>query len=618
MATKQIAFIGALMFLIVSCGSKRPGSINSLSNKEKPNVIIVMADDQGYGDLSLTGNPVLSTPNLDQLARESIRFTDFHVAPMCTPSRGQLLTGIDALRNGATAVCQGRSMIFEEIPLMPEYFQKSGYSTGIFGKWHLGDSYPHRPQDRGFEEVLSFPAWGISSLADHFGNSYFNPILRRNGLEKEYEGFCTDIFFEEAIKWIESKSKDGEPFFAYLPMNVPHVPELVEPRFAKRYKGKNHEGTILPSAFYGMISNLDENMRILDEFLSQQGLKENTILIYLSDNGTQNPKAAKVFNKNMRGRKTSMYEGGHRVPLFLRWPQGELGPSREIDALTQVQDILPTLYEFCQLNPIESDIDMNGNSLVELLRSQDQRTTRFSDRKLVIQYSFLESTSSKWDKSIVLWNKWRLVEGKELYDIGIDPAQVKNLIVDYPEVAQLMSDHFESWYDEAKPKYDARRIIHIGNDKSLETELVASDWDGGYCDNNYGLMDANKTGHWYIEVDTPGQYEFELRRWPDELNLPISNGIDSTFVKGLVKKGWFEWFGPRIFSEKAEVGKRPITSAEMSIGDFKDKTKVGVDDAKVIFQAKLDTGQTILSTLFRDINNDVVCSALYVKVSKLN
>ena len=166
-------------------------------SNEPPNVIIILTDDQGYGDYSCHGNPILKTPNLDRLHAESVRLTDFHVAPMCTPTRGQLLTGMDAMRNGATGVCQGRSMVQSDIPTMANFFAKSGYATGHFGKWHLGDSYPFRPQDRGFQETLHHPAWGITSLADHFGNSYWDPYLRyvaeeaksRNHVEKQFKGY---------------------------------------------------------------------------------------------------------------------------------------------------------------------------------------------------------------------------------------------------------------------------------------------------------------------------------------------------------------------------------------------------------------------------------------------
>ncbi|MEM7479266.1 MAG: sulfatase-like hydrolase/transferase, partial [Planctomycetota bacterium] len=236
---------------------------------ERPNVILILTDDQGYGDVSFHGNPVLKTPNLDVLANESVRFTDFHVAPMCSPTRGQLMTGIDAMRNGCTAVCEGRSMMRRELPTMANYFADSGYATGHFGKWHLGDSYPHRPQDRGFQETVHHRAWGITSLADHWNNrknAYFDPILEHNGTDKKYEGYCTDIFFGEAMKWIEKQSREDKPFFCYLPTNTPHVPDIVAEKYWKQYEGE-FERKRMPSKFYGMIANLDESLGQLEAFL---------------------------------------------------------------------------------------------------------------------------------------------------------------------------------------------------------------------------------------------------------------------------------------------------------------------------------------------------------------
>lgn len=311
-ATRSAGLIAALMALAAPPVQAAPA---------KPNVIVLLTDDQGYGDLSCHGNPVLKTPHLDRLHAESVRFTDFHVAPMCSPTRGQLMTGMDAMRNGATAVCQGRSMIRPGIKLMPQFFREAGYATGIFGKWHLGDSYPYRPQDRGFDEVLSFRAWGITSLADYWMNNYFDPWLLRHGGYQRQKGYCADIFFAEAMRWIAKCQSEQKPFFLYLPTNTPHVPELVAAHYAAPYTGK-YQGTMMPKDFYGMIANLDENVGKLEAFLKQTGLRDNTILIFLSDNGTQNGGAEKIFNAGMRDRKTSVYEGGHRVPLFVRWIGG--------------------------------------------------------------------------------------------------------------------------------------------------------------------------------------------------------------------------------------------------------------------------------------------------------
>ena len=259
-------------------------------------------------------------------------------------------------------------MMRSELPTMANYFTGSGYATGHFGKWHLGDSYPHRPQDRGFQETLHHRAWGITSLADHWDNrknAYFDPILEHNGTDKKYEGYCTDIFFGEAMKWIEKQADKDKPFFCYLPTNTPHVPDIAAEKYWKPYDGK-FDGKPIPSKFYGMIANLDENLGKLEAFLKEKGLRENTLLIYMSDNGTQSTQAKEIFNFGMRDKKTSVYEGGHRVPLFVRWPKGQLSHGATVEELTQVQDLLPTLIDLCDLTKIDSPLPFNGTSLAGL------------------------------------------------------------------------------------------------------------------------------------------------------------------------------------------------------------------------------------------------------------
>jgi arylsulfatase A-like enzyme len=189
--------------------------------KQKPNVIIVMTDDQGYGDISYYGNPILNTPHTDALAEQSIRLTDFHVTPMCAPTRGQLLTGLDAARNGAVNVSAGRSLLRPELPTMADIFVESGYATGIFGKWHLGDNYPFRPEDRGFQETIWFPSSSISSIPDFWGNDYFNDTYIRNTKREKFEGYSTDIFFEEAMEFSRKAANDGKPFFTIITTNTP-------------------------------------------------------------------------------------------------------------------------------------------------------------------------------------------------------------------------------------------------------------------------------------------------------------------------------------------------------------------------------------------------------------
>ena len=558
-----------------------------------PNVIVFLTDDLGYGDIASHGNPVLRTPNFDRLRAESVRFTDFHVAPMCSPTRGQLLTGVDALRNGCTAVCEGRSMIRREFPLMPEFFQRRGYATGHFGKWHLGDSYPHRPQDRGFEETIHHQAWGIGSLADPWKNSYFDPILSHNGRQRKFKGYCTDIFFNEAMRWIGSvKTKNQEqgtknPFFLYLPTNTPHKPDISPEEFAKRYRG-HHQGKTVPAHFYGMIANLDENLGRLETFLAEQGLRENTIFIFLSDNGTQHPQAQAIYNAGMRDRKRSVYDGGHRVPCYVRWPAGSLAHGQDIAELTQVQDLLPTLIDLCEL---DAGATFDGTSLSGLLRGTQ---TELPDRKLVIQYL---ANGNPWNAAAVLWDQWRLVKRDELYHIGRDPGQKTNVAKDHPKIVTAMQSHYDQWYAKAKPQFDRPRWITIGSEKSNPMTLYAQDWQGDYCDNIFDLRKATGRGHWNVIVDRPGTYEFELRRWSRDSGKTLTEGIA----------------GP---SDKGRTA-RPIAKAAISIAGLKREVTTKPGETHATFTLDLPAGKHQLATLFSDADDKPLCSAIYVYLKRV-
>lgn len=575
---------------------------------EAPNVIIILTDDQGYGDVSAHGNPILKTPNLDQFREQSVRLTDFHVAPMCSPTRGQLLTGIDAMRNGCTAVCEGRSMMRAELPTMADFFAGSGYATGHFGKWHLGDSYPHRPQDRGFQETIHHRAWGLTSLADHWENhtdAYFDPILSHNGVDKQFAGYCTDIFFDEAMKWIEEQQSAEKPFFVYLPTNTPHVPDICPDKYAAPYRGQHEDGKPIPAEFYGMIANLDENLGRLDAFLEEKGLDDNTLVIYMADNGTQSIRAKEIFNAGMRERKTSVYEGGHRVPFFLRWPGGDLLHGKDVDELTQVQDLLPTLIELCGLKPIELPLSFNGVSLAGLLSGE---VAGLPDRKLVIQY---RSSGEPWDPAVVMWGDWRLLKPKkgrnpqppnaplELYHLGRDPGQTKNVAADHPEVVEAMKKHYEEWHAEAKQLFDRPRWITIGNEAENPLILYSQDWVGDYCDNPGGLSAGTAHGYWNVDVDRAGVYEIELRRWPKESNKSLT-------------EGWAAGPGGVARSE------RPIAAANLGIAGKNYTLDTEANDANAVFLVELPAGRTQLSTLFLNKNDRSVCSAMYVYLHRLD
>ena len=578
------------------------GCVASRHAAARPNVIIVMADDQGYGDIRAHGHPFIRTPNMDRLHAESVRFTDFHVAPMCTPTRGQLLTGVDAMKNGATAVCQGRSMIRREIPTLANYFADAGYKTIISGKWHLGDSYPHRPQDRGFQEVLSFRAWGLPSLASHWANSFINPdepsdsyhdpVLEHNGEDKRYKGYVTDILFNHAMEQMEACQKADQPFFLYLSTPTPHTPNISPPEKLAYYRELDpHEGKKVHAAYYGMIENIDDNLGRLEQFLVQQGLRSDTILVYLSDNGTQSHLAKEMYNAGMRDKKTSVYEGGHRVPLFVRWPNGGLKHGRNVAELTQVQDICPTLLALCGIQP-SNRYPKSGHDLLPLLKNEPWP---HADRVLFVQYRV---GGEPWRPAVAMQGPWRLVNGNELYNIEEDPHQDRNVASDHPERLAAINQAYQDWYSEAHKEFAKIRYIDLGHPAANPTTLYASDWEGDYCDNPGGLQASTAKGVWHVDVVHPGRYRVELSRWPFEANKTLTEGTDPN-------------------GKHPQRGTRPIARATLQIAGREYRLDADPDARQVTFNVQLDAGKTELRTTFFDAQGQVLCSANYTRVTRV-
>jgi len=552
-----------------------PGWVKSAEPKGgRPNVILVLTDDQGYGDFSCHGNPVLRTPNLDRLREQSIRLTDFHVAPMCTPTRGQLLTGLDALRNKARHVCGGLTMLRTDVPTMGSIFTAGGYRTGLFGKWHLGDSYPYLPQYRGFQEVVHHKSWGITSAADIWGNDYFDDTYYHNGKPQKYEGYCNDVWFREATKWIKACAAKGESFFCYLPTNVPHGPLFVAPKYAEPYKKPG-----VPANFFGMIANVDENMGRLLAVLDETGLAANTILIFMTDNG--GTAGVKTFNAGMRDGKTSLYDGGHRVPCFIRWPAGKLHGPGDIDELTTCQDLLPTLIDLCGPKaPTGARFD--GTSLADLLRGSQ---TALSDRMIVVQYHI---EIPKWNAT-VMWKKWRLVKGEELYDIATDPGQKTNVADKHPDIVKAMRDHYERWWSEVEPIAKEPSYVHIGSQQENPVRLTCADWYKVYAD-NFGHLQQNINSHWNLFVERDGDYEFRLTRWPPEAGAALDASLRHPTGEGKAL---------------------PIAKARLKIGDFDELKPVASGDKSAIFTIPLKAGKTRLQTWFCDQSGSELCGAFY-------
>lgn len=548
---------------------------------KKPNILIVMTDDQGYGDFSCHGNPVLKTPNLDKWHAKSVRFVDFHSAPMCTPSRGQIMSGRDAVRNGATSVTGGRAFMRTGLLTLPQFLRMMGYRTGIFGKWHLGDNYPHRPMDRGFEEAVYHQGWGMTAAPEFVGKlidgRYFH-----NGAEKHFKGYMTDFWFDKAMDWMKERKSKDEPFFCYLPTNAPHAPHVVPEKYLKPYMNLKKG----PAGFFGMIANIDENIGRLEAFLKESGLAENTIVIFMTDNG--GTAGVQIFNAGLRGNKTMFYEGGHRVPCWISWPAGKIGPPRDVIQPAQMQDLFPTLIDLAGAKA-PKDASFDGTSLAPPL---SDAAGLIKDRMMVVQYSRAKLTKYE---SCVIWNQWRLVHGTELYDVRADRAQKNDVAAKNPDIAKKMKAHYDKWWTDLEPLSGKFVPTTIGSTVQPLVSLTSSDWQDLYTDNAGHVSEAAggpKGGLWHIDVETDGIYEIALRRWPRELDLALTANSNNKKSVPLA-----------------------VASAKVAIQGKEYFAKSPGKDAKeIVLQVSLKRGVTTMQAWFQNAKNEDLAGAFYAYV----
>ena len=421
--------------------------------RKQPNIVFILTDDQGYGDLACHGNPIIKTPNLDRLRREGIRFTDFHASPTCSPTRASLMTGRHEFKSGVTHTILERERLSLKATTIAQALRSAGYATGIFGKWHLGDAAPYQPDRRGFDEVFIHGCGGIGqsypgTCGDAPGNSYFNPAIRHNGVFEKTQGYCTDVFFGQGLKWIDGRRKGKAPFFAYITPNAPHAPLECPQKYEAMYKGFNLDERV--ARFYGMITNIDDNVGKLLGNLKEWGLERDTLVIFMTDNGTAT--GAKVFNAGMRGQKGTPYQGGTRVPAFFRWP-GTLNPAG-VDQLTAHLDIFPTLAELAGAK-IPDGIKLDGRSLAPLLKNPD---AQWADRFLFTHVGRWEpgqAAQSKYARCRVRNTRFSLVSmgdrNWELYDIKSDPGETKDVASQFPEAVKRMDAAYDQWWEEILP-----------------------------------------------------------------------------------------------------------------------------------------------------------------------
>ena len=569
---------------------------------KRPNVVLVITDDQGYGDLSCHGNPVLKTPHLDKLHSESVRLTDYHVAPTCSPTRAALITGHWTNRTGVWHTIMGRSMIRANEVTIGQILSDGGYHTGMFGKWHLGDNYPYRPEDRGFQEVLRHGGGGVGQTPDFWDNAYFDGSYFHNGKAVPAKGFCTDVFFDYAKRFIRKVKNDEKPFFVYLCTNAPHGPMHAPEKFSAPYTKQG----VNVANFLGMIANIDHNVGQMRSFLKKEGLAEDTIFIFTTDNGTSS--GANIHNNGMRGRKGSEYDGGHRVPFFMHWPKGGLNKGRDVDMITSYVDVVPTLIDYCDV-PSPKGVKFDGVNLRPLIEG---KAKNWPDRILVTDSQRVRDPI-KWRKSSVMTDQWRLVNGKELYDINADLGQKKNIASTNPAVVKRLTKFYDAWWEEIVPTFGKPTAIYLGADAPLANPvtLTCHDWiaDGSTPWNQRHIRNAEKkprnTGFWAVDVKRAGTYTVELRRWPKEADASIGASMKAGADV------------PGVTPFRAVPGKAfAAVKAHLKLGGQELTLPVKSNAKSATFKLKLKPGRDELWAKFTDADG-VPMGAFYAYVTKL-
>lgn len=528
--------IARLLLLLTFC------NVPWFAHAKQPNVLIVITDDQGYGDLSCHGNPIIDTPELDRLHGQSVRLTNYHVDPTCSPTRSALATGRYSTRTGVWHTIAGRSMMRPEEVTMADIFQNSGYTTGCFGKWHLGDTPGLYPWQRGFDVSLVHGGGGVTQTPDFWGNDYFDDVYQGspsfngdaahpNGRLEQFNGYCTDVWFEQAWKFIQKAEQTSDkPWFCYLATNAPHGPFI--PPEGTRDEELRASGVPQSMAnFYSMIENIDTNMGQMLNKLKAAGLEKDTLVIFTTDNGTaagvattrgrdgQAPKSF-GFGAGLRAQKGSNYEGGHRVPCFWRWPGGKIEGGVDVDTLTAHIDVLPTLTELCELTPGKHPA-WDGTSIKPLLeRTASENFLR--DRTLFVHSQRIEDPVKERNFA-VMTDQYRYCTGGELYDIKADLGQKKNIAAEHPEVVAKLKAAYDGWWESLSESFDTLVHIELDTRPGVKTEFTCHDWHptgpGNFAEmvpwnQNMIQNDPEARGWFAVRIVEPGKYRVRGRMRP--------------------------------------------------------------------------------------------------------
>jgi arylsulfatase A-like enzyme len=517
METRKLKIVGLSLITFYS--------FNYLTAQTRPNIVLIITDDQGYGDLGFTGNPYVKTPVLDKFARESIRFNNFYVSPVSAPTRSSIMTGRYSLRTGVRDTNNGGAIMATEEITIAEVLKKAGYATGQFGKWHLGDNYPCRPIDQGFDESLMHLGGGMGQPGDittffRGDSSYFDPVLWHNGRQQSYKGYCTDIFADEAIRFIE-KNKVA-PFFCYVAFNAPHTPLQVPAEYYDKYKnidpskGFINDGRPFPEMnekdkedarkVYAMVSNIDDNIGRLLKKLDDLGISQNTVVIFMTDNGPQQRR----YLAGMRGLKGTVYRGGVRVPFFIRYPAVKKS-NIDIEAVAAHIDILPTIATICNAR-LPEGLKTDGSDLMPLITGAKKD---LPERSLFFYWT--RHSPELYNNIALMKGKYKLVGNTdynapvsnfELFDIEKDPYEQKNIVNDLPVIAGDLKTEIDRRFQELVSSENMVNKPYILAGTGNENPVILNRND---ADGQWGVWDQEEAyGTWRVHFEH-GKYNFKFR-----------------------------------------------------------------------------------------------------------
>lgn len=602
MLNKGVRFNGtvfvALLLLMGACSSDKETIKENTEGKEKPNVILIMTDDQGYGDLGIHGNKIIKTPNLDAFGDTALRLTNFHVGTTCTPTRAGLMTGRNANRNNGWHTISGCSILTEDEYTIAQAFEANGYQTAMFGKWHLGDNYPFKPEHRGFQHAFYSMGGGVNQTPDYWNNNYFDDTYFRNGKPEKTIGYCTDVWFGEAKKYIQDVKE--KPFFLYLTPNAAHSPFNVPVAYYDLYK--DADLTEKQKRFYGMITNIDDNFGDLVTYLKAEDLFDNTILIFTTDNGTamgysKEDGVIKGYDGGLRGRKGSHYEGGHRVPMMVSWPHGDLLQGTSIGALTAHVDLMPTLVEITGGSLPES-LNLDGRNMYEVLKGKDKG----EGRTLIIDTQ-RNQWPEKYRNPCVMKDDWRLVNGNELYDLAADLHQTTNIADQHPEVVKELQVAYEDWWASIVPDFK-HASIPIGTKNASDVMVTIHDLHTAsllpWNQEQIRSGKFNPSGYYDVTIKEAGIYKFQLYRYPPESNLALN--ASSERIQGRKHQ---------ISLEKGKVF-QPVKLA-VKVGDVVMHQDVNADNQYAEVKGELKAGKQEMLSYFLSAKGDTI-PAYYTRV----